>query len=188
MGSPGPLLPAPKQPDRPSKWPRRQLIDGTLVVRTGALWRDVPECYGSWQAVQGLFRRWQGNGTRAQILVALQTRADAVGLITRDVNVGSTIMRAHRHAAGARRRLARGGCRDGHRAGRSLVGSQQLARRVVDTVHPAYEQEWMPLPLVVTAGRRGDAPPAPGVGLLAHPRSFGLELEILKLDNEISLA
>lgn len=39
----------------------------------------------------------------ARILAALQTRADAAGLITWEANVDSTIMRAHQHAAGARR-------------------------------------------------------------------------------------
>ena len=39
----------------------------------------------------------------AQIVTALQTRADAAGLITWDVSVDSTIARAHQHAAGARR-------------------------------------------------------------------------------------
>ncbi|MFF4128297.1 transposase [Microbispora rosea] len=31
----------------------------------GAPWRDVPECYGSWQAVYALFRRWQRAGAGA---------------------------------------------------------------------------------------------------------------------------
>jgi transposase len=37
-------------------------------VRVGAPWRDVPACYGSWQAVYALFRRWQRDGTWATIL------------------------------------------------------------------------------------------------------------------------
>ncbi|WP_406601245.1 hypothetical protein [Micromonospora yasonensis] len=37
-------------------------------------------------------------------MTALQTRADAVGLITWDVSVDSTSARAHQHAAGARSR------------------------------------------------------------------------------------
>lgn len=52
------LLPVAKKPGRPSKWTKRQLIDGIRWrVRTGGPWRDVPECYGSWQAVYALFRR-----------------------------------------------------------------------------------------------------------------------------------
>ena len=61
------------------------------------------DCYGSWRAVYALFRRWQRAGAWAQIVTALQTRADAAGLITWDVSVDSTIARAHQHAAAARR-------------------------------------------------------------------------------------
>jgi transposase len=100
-----PLLPAGKKPGRPPTWTKRQLIDGIRWrVRTGAPWRDVPERYGRWQTVYGLFRRWQRNGTWRRILTRLQGRADAAGLITWDVSVDSTIARAHQHAAGARKR------------------------------------------------------------------------------------
>lgn len=100
-----PLLPAGKKPGRPPQWTRRQLINGIRWrVRAGTPWRDVPPAYGSWQAVYGLFRRWQRAGVWAVILAALQARADAAGLITWDVSVDSTIARAHQHAAGARKR------------------------------------------------------------------------------------
>lgn len=59
--------------------------------------------YGPWQTVYGLFRRWQRDGVWSVVLTGLQARADAAGLITREVNVDSTICRAHQHAAGARR-------------------------------------------------------------------------------------
>ena len=67
-------------------------------------WRDLPECYGSWAAAYALPRRWQRDGTWAQILTALQAQADAAGRITWDVSVDSTTARAHQHAAGARKR------------------------------------------------------------------------------------
>ncbi|MFI0733763.1 hypothetical protein ACH4S9_32905 [Streptomyces sp. NPDC021225] len=51
-----------------------------------------------------LFRRWQRNGTWERIFTELQARADAKDLITWDLNVDSTIVRAHQHAAGARKR------------------------------------------------------------------------------------
>jgi transposase len=109
-----PLLPRGKKPGRPPRWTRRQLIDGIRWrTRTGSPWRDVPERYGPWQTVYGLFRRWQRDGTWARILAALQARADAAGLITWDVSVDSTIARAHQHAAGARKR---GICRPNHPA------------------------------------------------------------------------
>lgn len=104
-----PLLPKGKKPGRPPTWPRRQLIDGIRWrTRTGTPWRDVPERYGPWGRVYDLFRRWQRDGTWQWIFTALQTRADAEGLITWDINVDSTVCRAHQHAAGARKR---GTCR-----------------------------------------------------------------------------
>jgi len=110
-----PLLPKPKRPGRPSLFSKRQLIDGIRWrVRVGAPWRDIPSCYGSWSAVAGLFRRWQRAGVWAQILTALQARADAAGHIVWDVSVDSTVARAHQHAAGARKR---GICRPTRPAG-----------------------------------------------------------------------
>ncbi|MFE9654712.1 transposase [Micromonospora sp. NPDC006431] len=80
-----PLLPRPKKAGRPPKWSKRQLIDGIRWrVRTGAPWRDVPDCYGHWRTVYGLYRRWQRAGAWARILAGLQGRADALGLITWD--------------------------------------------------------------------------------------------------------
>jgi transposase len=99
-----PLLPVGKGPGRPSRWTKRQLVDGIRWrVRVGSPWRDVPEGYGSWRAVYGLFRRWQRAGVWAAIMTGLQADADAAGLITWEVSVDSTIARAHQHAAGARR-------------------------------------------------------------------------------------
>jgi transposase len=110
-----PLLPRGKKPGRRRKWPRRRLIDGIRWrTRAGAPWRDVPERYGPRESVYGLFRRWQRDGTWARILARLQARADAAGLITWDVSAGSTVARAHQHAAGARKR---GICRPDRPAG-----------------------------------------------------------------------
>jgi transposase len=64
----------------------------------------VPERYGPWDRVYDLFRRWQRNGTWARIATQLQAQADAKGLITWEVNVDSTVCRAHQHAAGAAKR------------------------------------------------------------------------------------
>ena len=100
-----PLLPKGKKPGRPPTWAKRQLIDGIRWrTRAGCPWRDVPERYGPWGSVYGLFRAWQRDGTWAAILTRLQARADAAGLITWDVSVDATVVRAHQHAAGARKR------------------------------------------------------------------------------------
>ena len=141
----------------------------------GAPWRDVPPCYGPWQTVYGLFRRWQRNGTWRKILTALQARADAAGLITWDVSVDSTVARAHQHAAGARRRgdlqaEPPGGVADepaDHRLGRSRGG-------LTTKVHLACEQRQKPLSVVITAGQRGDSPQFQAVlGQIRVPRPGG---------------
>ena len=98
-----PLLPAAATTGRPSK-SKRMLIDGIRWrAQTGAPWRDLPPCYGPWQTVYGLFRRWQRLGVWTGLLTKLQARANAHGRIGWTVNVDSTICRAHQHAAGARR-------------------------------------------------------------------------------------
>ena len=155
-----PLLPVPRKSGRPPKWTKRQLIDGIRWrVRVGAPWRDVPECYGSWQAVYALFRRWQRAGVWQQILTGLQARANAAGLITWDVSVDSTIARAHQHAAGARTRPDQqteppGGVidePDDHALGRSRGG-------LTTKLHLSCEQGQKPMSIVVTGGQRGDSP------------------------------
>lgn len=150
-------LPAKNGMGRPPKWTVRQLIDGIRWrTRVGAPWRDVPERYGTWQRVYGLFRAWQRAGVWARILAALQALADAKGLISWDVSVDSTINRAHQHAAGARRDP--GGQKEppgdepaDHGLGRSRGGW-------TTKLHLGCEQGRRPLSLVLTAGQRGDSP------------------------------
>jgi transposase len=67
------LLPIGRKPGRPRRWTLRRLIDGIrLPARTGCPWRDVPERYGTWQSVYGLFRAWQLTGTWAAIESGVQ--------------------------------------------------------------------------------------------------------------------
>ncbi|WP_196924138.1 IS5 family transposase [Micromonospora vinacea] len=156
-----PLLPVGKKPGRPPKWSKRRLIDGIRWrVRVGSPWRDVPECYGPWQTVYGLFRRWQRAGIWQRIVTGLQTRPDTAGLITWDVSVDSTIARAHQHAAGARRepdaqKEPPGGSGEpeptDHALGRSRGGW-------TTKLHLGCKQGRQPLAMLLTAGQRGDSP------------------------------
>ncbi|MEU2206497.1 IS5 family transposase [Streptomyces hygroscopicus] len=128
-------------------------------TRTGAPWRDVPERHGPWDRVCDLFRCWQRDGTWAGIVTRLQAEADAKGLITWDVNVDSTVCRAHQHAAGASkkgdlRKEPPGGIAvepADHGIGRSRGG-------LTTKVHLAVEQGQKPLSVLITAGQRGDSP------------------------------
>lgn len=154
-----PLLPAPRRPGWPSKRTKRQLIDGIRWrVRVGASWRDVPACYGSWQAVYSLFRRRQRDGTWASILARLQARADATGLIGRQVGVDSTVLRAHQHAAGARRHGEAQAEPPGGTTTEPHDHALGRSRGLSTKLHLACEQGQKPLSVVVTAGQRGDAP------------------------------
>lgn len=82
----------------------RTVLNGILwKYRTGVAWRDVPPRYGSWATLHTRFRRWAGDGTFDRILRAAQAKADAAGDIDWLVSVDSTIVRAHQHAAGARK-------------------------------------------------------------------------------------
>ncbi|GLP67462.1 transposase [Streptomyces sp. TUS-ST3] len=100
-----PLLPRGIKSGRPPVHAKRQLINGIRFrTRTGIPWRDLPERYGPSETVNGLFRRWQRDGTWHRILEQVQAPGDAEGLITWDVSVDSTVARAHQHAAGARKR------------------------------------------------------------------------------------
>ncbi|MFE4958755.1 IS5 family transposase [Streptomyces sp. NPDC056653] len=155
-----PLLPVGRKRGRPPIWTRRQLIDGIRWrPRTGTPWRDVPERYGPWGRVYDLFRRWQRDGTWKRIFAELQAQADAKQLITWDINVDSTVCRAHQHAAGARKKgicrsnrpAASTPSRKDHGLGRSRGG-------LTTKLHLAVEQGQKPMSIVITAGQRGDSP------------------------------
>src|SRR6516225_10495302 len=98
-----PLLPASW---RGGQWrDHRTVINGILwKLRTGAPWRDLPECYGPWQTCADRLYRWRRDGTWDRLLAHAQTRSDAVGEVVWEVSVDSSTARAHHHASGARRR------------------------------------------------------------------------------------
>ena len=103
-----PLLPGNGR--RGKQWAdHRRVIDGILwKLRTGAPWRDLPARYGPWQTCYDRFVRWRRDGTWDRLLAHVQTKSDAVGEVVWEVGVDSTSVRAHQHAAGARRRPAAG--------------------------------------------------------------------------------
>lgn len=82
----------------------RKIINGILWIDwTGALWRDLPPCYGVHTTVSSRFDRWRTAGLWSEILAKLQTIADYEGQIDWEVHmVDSTVVRAPMHAAGAK--------------------------------------------------------------------------------------
>jgi transposase len=98
------LLPRSEDVRGPNFKNNRLVVEGILYrLRTGAPWRDLPECFGPWQTVWKRQRRYAGDGTWDRILVALAALADDNSALDWVVSVDSTVVRAHQHAAGARR-------------------------------------------------------------------------------------
>lgn len=153
-------LPRPSRVGRPRSRSLRVLVEGIVWrVRTGVPWRDVPEEFGPWQTIYGLFRTWQRSGVWQKILTRLQALAQAAGRIWWDVSVDSSIERAHQHAAGARRDPHSqidppGGIETepaDHGLGRSRGG-------LSTKMHIACDQHQRLLSLLVTAGQDADSP------------------------------
>ncbi|MFF7811244.1 IS5 family transposase [Streptomyces sp. NPDC007945] len=123
----------------------RRVLNGIVwKFRTGTAWRDVPERYGPWATLHTRFRRWAADGTFDRMLRAAQAKADAAGDVEWLVSVDSTIVRAHQHAAGARK----GGLRD-PALGRSRGG-------LTSKIHLACDGRGRPLAFVVTGGNTND--------------------------------
>jgi transposase len=107
-----PLMPA--HPRQGHRWnDHRTVINGILFrARTGCPWRDLPPGFGNWKSVYGRHRRWSLDGTREKVLDRLRAGCDQAEGAGWTVSADSTVVRAHQHAAGARRARpagARGG-------------------------------------------------------------------------------
>jgi transposase len=100
-----PLLPASKSKRGRPAHDHRRILNGMLwILRTGAPWRDLPTRYGPWRTVASRFYRWRQAGVFQHILAALQQQAAAAGQLDWAIHsVNSPIIRAHQHAAGAKK-------------------------------------------------------------------------------------
>jgi len=92
----------------PPVLPDRMFFEAILYwARTGVPWRDLPGEFGAWDAVYNRFGRWVRSGSLKALFDALTADPD-LGDIRR-VLIDSTVIRAHQHAAGARRKKKRSG-------------------------------------------------------------------------------
>ena len=77
----------------------RRFMEALLwMARSGARWRDLPECLGDYRTVKRRYYDWIERGVLDDILDAVSTELDI-----KWVSVDATVVRAHQHAAGARR-------------------------------------------------------------------------------------
>lgn len=99
-----PLLPD-REPRRGGRWADHRTVLNAVFwrTRTGSPWRDLPGEYGCWKTVYNRHRRWSADGTYAQILAELRRGADQAEGAKWTIGVDGGIVRAHQHAAGARR-------------------------------------------------------------------------------------
>ncbi len=100
-----PLLPPQKPNTGRTSLDHRRIINGMVwILRTGAPWEDLPARYGTRGTVSSRYYRWRQAGIWDRIFADLQQQADADGELDWTLHfVDSTVVRAHQHAAGAKK-------------------------------------------------------------------------------------
>lgn len=81
----------------------RLFLEAVLWIgRTGAPWRDLPPELGNWHTTFTRFARWAKSGAWERLFRAVSHDCDL-----EEVMIDSTAIRAHQHAAGAKKNTAR---------------------------------------------------------------------------------
>ena len=103
----------------------RLFIDAVLwVAKTGAPWRDLPERFGNSNSARKRFDRWARKGRWQETFQHFQDE-DLEWLV-----LDSTVVRAHPHAAGAKKKAtARAGKRSRRWARAGADGGRRSTRR-----------------------------------------------------------
>lgn len=107
-----PFLPPTHPGKRGHPWSdHRAVLNGILwILRSGAPWQDLPQRYPPRSSCHDRLQRWQQDGTWLRILQAVQAQYDQRGnLVWAENALDASIVRAHQHAAGARRPKKRPG-------------------------------------------------------------------------------
>jgi putative transposase len=87
----------------------RLFVEAVLwIARTGSPWRDLDPALGKWHTTYTRFSRWGKTGVWQRVIEAVSSDRDLEALF-----VDSTVVRAHQHAAGAKKKkvLKRSGVR-----------------------------------------------------------------------------
>jgi transposase len=80
----------------------RRFVEAVLYrYRAGIPWRDLPERFGGWKNTHTRFSRWAKSGVWARVFTSLSADADNEYAL-----IDATIVRAHQHSAGARKKGA----------------------------------------------------------------------------------
>lgn len=80
----------------------RLFVEAVLwILRTGSPWRDLPVELGNWHTTYTRFNRWGESGVWQLVVEAVNGDRDLEALM-----IDSTAVRAHQHAAGAKKKKA----------------------------------------------------------------------------------
>ena len=117
----------------------RLFVEAVLYrYRAGIPWRDLPERFGDWKIVHQRFSRWAKSGVFERIFKLLASDHDNEYMM-----IDATIVRAHQHSAGARKK-------NGPQAiGRSRGGLTTKIHTLVDALGN-------PVGLMLTPGQAHD--------------------------------
>jgi transposase len=81
----------------------RLFVEAVLYrYRAGVPWRDLPDRFGDWKNVHRRFSRWAKTGVWRRVFEHMAADAD-----NEYAMIDSTIVRAHQHSAGAKKKPAR---------------------------------------------------------------------------------
>jgi len=81
----------------------RLFVEAVLwIARTGSPWRDLDPALGNWHTTYTRFSRWGKKGVWQRVIEATKDDVDLEALF-----IGSTVVRAHQHAAGAQKKKVR---------------------------------------------------------------------------------
>ena len=163
-----PLLP-PEKPwtGRPND-DHRRIVNGILwVLNSGAPWRDLPRRYGPVGTVSSRFYRWRRSGVWQRVLEELQALADAEGRVGWELHfLDSTVVRAHQHAAGARKAGREPGAGD-EALGRSRGG-------FTTKIHVRCEGYGKPVTFTLTGGQVHDSQQVTALITRGRPNSSAM--------------
>ncbi len=129
-------------PDKSRGVPRvddRRVLNGIFwVLRSGAPWRDLPECYGPYTTCHNRFNRWRKSGIWDQILAAITDGRDATVQM-----IDTSIVRVHQHGGCAKK------C-ESNCTGRSRGG-------LTTKIHAVVDAKGLPICLALSAGQDHDS-------------------------------
>ena len=116
----------------------RLFLDAVLYrFRAGVPWRDLPERFGDWNIVYQRFNRWAKSGVFERIFKLLASDHDNEYMM-----IDATIVRAHQHSAGARKKR--------HASNRPIRGG------LTTKIHALVDGLGNPVELMLTPGQAHD--------------------------------